>query len=168
MMRPLPRITCRLFAFACLLAFMSGNQGVAQQPPEYGAPITLAQAKKVMAAAEAEADRQGWPVAIAVVDTHGVLVLFQRLENTQYGSVQVALDKAKTAALFRRESKVFQDLIAEGGAGLRILTLPDALPLEGGLPILVDGKVIGGIGVSGVRSDQDADVGRAGLRALAP
>lgn len=150
------------------LALIPASWSAAQEPPQYGMPISLAQAKAVMAAAEVAADQQGWPVAIAIVDTHGVLVMFQRLENTQYGSVRVALDKAKTAAMFRRETKIFEDVIAQGGSGLRLLSLPGALPLEGGLPIIVDGKVVGGIGVSGVRSEQDAEVCRAGLEALQP
>lgn len=156
----------RWFAIALFVASFSPLTVAAQQPPEYGLPIDLPTAKKVMAAAEAEATKQGWPVAIAIVDTHGTLVLFQRLDNTQYGSVQVALEKASTAALFRRETKVFQDLLAEGGASLRLLKLPAAIPLEGGVPIIVDGKVIGAIGVSGVKSNEDAEVCFAGLKAL--
>ena len=135
-------------------------------PPEYGTPIALGDAKKVMAGAEAEARRKNWPVAIAIVDNAGLLVMFQRLENTQLGSVQVAIEKAKTAALFRRETKAFEERIAEGGVNLKLLRLPGGLPMEGGLPIIVGGKVIGGIGVSGVASSQDAMVGRAGLAAL--
>lgn len=152
----------------CLAPLGFPSLGIAQQPPEYGLPITLPMAQKIMAAAEAEAKRQQFPVAIAIVDTHGMLVMFQRLDNTQYGSVQVALEKASTAALFRRETRAFEEMLADGGANLRLLKLPAALPLEGGLPILVDGKVIGGIGVSGVKSTEDAEVGRAGLKALAP
>ena len=135
-------------------------------PPRYGMPIELAAAKKVMAAAEAEARKQKWPVAIAIVDNAGMLVMFQRLENTQLGSVQIALEKAKTSALFRRPTKAFEDRIAGGGVNLKLLKLPGGLPMEGGLPIIVDGKVIGGIGVSGVASSQDAMVGQAGLDAL--
>jgi uncharacterized protein GlcG (DUF336 family) len=138
------------------------------QTPAYGPDIDLAVAKTIMEAAEGEARKQQWPVAIAIVDTHGHLVMFQRLENTQYGSIQVALEKASTAAMFRRETKVFEDMIAQGGAGLKALRLPAALGVEGGVPVVVDGKVIGGIGVSGVQSTQDAEVARAGLRALTP
>ncbi len=138
----------------------------AQGLPKYGADVDLATAKKVMAAAETEAKQKGWPVAIAIVDTHGLLVMFQRLEETQHGSVEVAIEKARTAALFRRESKVFEDQIAQGGVNLKLLRLPGALGMEGGLPIIVEGKVIGGIGVSGVKSNEDAEVGRAGLTAL--
>jgi uncharacterized protein GlcG (DUF336 family) len=135
-------------------------------PPNYGAPITLDAAKKVMAAAEAEAARMNWPMVIAIVDSTGHLVMLHRMENAQYGSVKVAQRKAETALDFRRPTKVFEDAIASGGAGVRIVTMPDVLALEGGLPIMLDGKVIGAIGVSGMRSDQDAQVGRAGIAAL--
>lgn len=139
---------------------------VAAPPPPYGAPITLKQAHKIVEAAEAEAEKQGWPVAIAVVDGAGHLVLFHRLDNTQYGSVEVAIQKAKTSALFRRPTKVFEDTIAKGAENLKILGLPGATPIEGGLPIVVDGKLIGAIGVSGVKSTEDAQVATAGLAAL--
>lgn len=135
-------------------------------PPAYGEPIKLALALKVLAAAQEEADKNSWPVAIAVVDGGGHLVALHRLDNTQYGSVEVAIQKAKTAALFRRPTKVFEDILAQGGAGLRILKLPGALPLEGGVPIILDGKIIGGIGVSGVQSGQDAQIAAAGLTAV--
>lgn len=136
-------------------------------PMPYGTPINLETAQKVLASAKAEADKNGWPVAIAVVDTGGFLVAFHRLDNTQLGSVNVAIEKAKTAALFRRPTKAFQDILATGGDGLRILALPGATPLEGGVPIVVDGKIVGGIGVSGVQSSQDAQVAAGGLSALA-
>src|SRR5438046_4972868 len=95
-------------------------------PMPYGAPINLETAQKILAAAKAEAENNSWPVAIAVVDTGGSLVAFQRLDNTQLGSVDVAIAKAKTATLFRRPTKVFQDILATGGDGLRILALPGA------------------------------------------
>jgi uncharacterized protein GlcG (DUF336 family) len=120
----------------------------------------------VIAAAEAEATKNNWPVAIAVVDGAGFLVAFVRRDNTQLGSVEVALQKAKTSALFRRATKVFEENLAKGGANLKALKLPGALPVEGGLPIVVGGKIIGGIGVSGVMSTQDAQIATAGLEAL--
>ncbi len=138
----------------------------AQELPKYGSDVDLATAKKIMVAAETEAKEKGWPVAIAIVDTHGLLLVFQRLDQTQHGSVDVAIEKARTAALFRRESKVFEDMIGQGGANMKVLKLPGALGVEGGLPIIVDGKIVGGIGVSGVKSSEDAQVGRAGLKAL--
>jgi len=132
----------------------------------YGTSITLELAKKVMAAAEAEAEKNGWPMVIAIVDTAGQLVMLTRHDQAQKGSVVIAQQKAETSALFRRPTKGFQEAIATGGAQLRILAMPNVLPLEGGLPILKDGKVIGGIGVSGMQSHQDAQVGQAGLDAL--
>lgn len=136
-------------------------------PPQYGTPIDLEAARKVMAGAQAKAKQENWPVAIAIVDTAGFLVLFERLDNTQLASVQIALEKAQTSALFRRPTKAFEDRLAEGGENLKLLRLPGGLPMEGGLPILVDGKVIGAIGVSGVTSTQDGEIAQAGLDALA-
>jgi glc operon protein GlcG len=135
-------------------------------PPNYGTAITLDAAKNVMAAAEAEAARMGWPMVIAIVDSTGHLVMLHRMEQAQYGSVKIAQLKAETALDFRRPTKVFEDAIGSGGAGVRIVTMPNVLALEGGLPILQDGKVIGAIGVSGMRSDEDAQVARAGIAAL--
>ncbi len=157
-------LTNAVLAFSLTLAMSLATH--AQGLPKYGTDVDLETAKKIMTAAEAEAKQRGWPVAIAIVDTHGLLVMFQRLEETQHGSVEVAIEKARTAALFRRESKVFEDQIAQGGVNLKLLRLPGALGMEGGLPIIVDGKVVGGIGVSGVKSSEDAEVGRAGLKAL--
>lgn len=137
----------------------------AQEPIPYGAPINLETALKVVAAAEAEAKEQNWPVAITVVDGAGFLVAFHRLDNTQLGSVEVSLAKAKTAALFRRATRTYEDTLAQGGANLKVLRSP-AMPIEGGLPIIRDGKIIGAIGVSGVKSTEDAQVARAGLAAL--
>lgn len=139
-------------------------QAAGDLPPEYGASITLAQAKKVMEAAEKEAAKRGWPMVIAIVDTGGHMVTFARMDQAQMGSVKVARLKAETAAFFRRPTKVFEDGIGAGGH--RLLSLPEVLALEGGLPIMHHGKVIGGIGVSGMASPQDAEVARAGLAAL--
>jgi glc operon protein GlcG len=138
----------------------------AQEPMPYGPPITLEQAKGIMAGAEAEADKNNWPVVIAIVDTGGNLVLLQRLDNAQFGSVEVARQKAWSAAAFRRPTKVFQEAIAGGGANLRLLRLEGASPLEGGIPIAVDGQVVGAIGVSGVTSEQDAQIAQAGIDSL--
>lgn len=135
-------------------------------PPAYGPAISLDMAKKAMAGAEAEAKKNGWPVAISIVDSAGQLVMFQRLENTQYGSIDIATGKAVTSVNFRRPSKALEDAITGGGAGLRLLAVSGLTPLEGGVPIMADGKIIGGIGVSGVTSAQDAQVARAGSDAL--
>ncbi|MEW4490801.1 heme-binding protein [Thalassoglobus sp. JC818] len=136
------------------------------QPPAYGESISLTDAKAVMAAAEEYARSNNWPVAITIVDNAGFLVMFQRLENTQLGSVEIAIQKAKTAALFRRSTKAFEDRVAEGGVNLKLLRLPGGLPMEGGLPIIVDQKLIGAIGVSGVTSTQDGMIAQAGIDAI--
>lgn len=138
-----------------------------QIPPRYGPPITLARAKAVMAAAEAEAMRQGWPMVIAIVDSTGHLVLLERLDQAQYASVIIAQAKAETALNFRRPTKSFEEAITAGGMGLRLLGVANLMPLEGGLPLLVNGEVVGAIGVSGMQSSQDAQVARAGIGALA-
>ena len=138
----------------------------AQAPPPYGLPISLDQAKKAMASAEAEARKNNWSVVITIVDSGGNVVMLQRLDNTQFGSIEVARSKAYTAVAFRRPTKVFQDLVGHGGANLRLLKLEGASVLEGGVPIVVDGKIIGAIGVSGVTSQQDAQIATAGADAL--
>ena len=148
------------------LAIAAVSSARAQAPTPYGEPISLEDARKVIAAAEAEAKKNSWPVAIAIVDGSGHLVAFARLENTQLGSVEVALEKAKTAALFRRPTKVFEDTLAMGGVNLKLLKLPGALPIEGGVPIIQGGKVIGAIGVSGVKSIEDGQIAAAGLKAF--
>jgi glc operon protein GlcG len=142
---------------------------MAQQtaPPStpYGAPITLTAAKQAMAAAEAEAAKNGWGVAIAIVDSGANLVMLHRLDNAQLSSVRIAEAKAKTAAEFRRPTKVFEDAVAGGGIGLRVLTF-GASVAEGGVPIVSNGTIIGAIGVSGVQSHQDAQVAQAGADAV--
>ena len=135
-------------------------------PPPYGPGITLDQAKKAMAGAEAEAKKNNWPVVITILDSGGNVVLVQRLDGAQFGSVEVSRDKAYSAVAFRRPTKAFEDVLAQGGAGMRLLNLKGASLLDGGLPIVVDGKIVGGIGVSGVTGAQDAQIGKAGVDAL--
>ncbi len=134
---------------------------------KYGPDIELDLAEKIMASAKAEAAEQGWPVCIAIVDNHGVLVMLCRMPQTQLGSIEVAQQKAATAARFRRPSFFFEDALSKGGGNMKWLQLPGCLPIEGGLPIVQEGQVIGGIGVSGVLSTQDAEVAQAGLAVLA-
>jgi glc operon protein GlcG len=153
-----------LVALTALLAGMS--IAPAQTPPPYGPPITLEMAKKVIAAAEAEAQKNSWPVAVAVIDSGGHLVALHRLDNTQLISIRVSESKAHTALSFKLPTKALEEAVAAGGAGTRLLALNNIAPFEGGLPIVVDGKIIGAIGVSGVLSAQDAQVARAGLAAL--
>lgn len=132
----------------------------------YGSPIPLAEAKRALAGAQAEAVKNKWSVVIAIVDAGGHLVLLERMDTTQYGSVDVAQEKAKSAVAFRRSTKAFQDGVAAGGEGLRILKLSGSMPIEGGLPIVVGGKIVGAIGVSGVTSAQDGQIAAAGVAAL--
>ena len=134
-------------------------------PPPYGPPITIDTAKKAAAAALAEAKKGNWYMAVAVVDISGTLVYYEKMDNTQTGSATVAIDKARTAALFKRPSKAFQDGVAAGGAGLRILGLHGATPVEGGVPIFVNGQIVGAIGVSGDSAEHDGICAQAGAAA---
>ena len=136
----------------------------AQQRPPYGAAINLEAAKKVGAAAVAEARKNNWNVAIAVVDNHGLLVYYEMLDDTQTASATIALEKARTSATYRRPTKELEDGIA--GGRVAILGLPGATPIEGGLPLVVGGKMISAIGVSGVTSPQDGMEAKAGTEAL--
>jgi uncharacterized protein GlcG (DUF336 family) len=152
---------------ACLIALLAACPARAQtQPPPYGPPITLENARKIMAAAEAEATKNNWAVVIAIIDSGGYIVMLHRRDDVQLSSLEIAQGKAKTALMFKRPSKVLDDAISSGNGGLRFLALKDIVPLEGGLPIVSDGKIIGAIGVSGVLSSQDAQVARAGLDAI--
>ena len=137
---------------------------VAPPSTPYGAPISLAAAKQAMAAAEACAAKNGWAVAIAIVDSGANLVMLHRLDNAQLSSARIAQAKAKTAAEFRRPTKVFEDAVAGGGVGLRVLTF-GASVAEGGVPIVSGGAIVGAIGVSGVQSHQDAQIAQAGADA---
>jgi uncharacterized protein GlcG (DUF336 family) len=157
------KIGLAALAAAFALAFAITAQA---QVPQYGADITLEQAKMAVAAGQAEARKNNWPVAVAVVDNHGYLVAYEKMDNTQTASVQVSIDKAVSAATYRRSTKVFQDALAGGGAGLRVLNLRGASSVEGGLPIVVGGKIIGAVGVSGVNADQDGIVAKAGADAV--
>lgn len=156
---------------ALLLLTLSVGLVVSELPAQvvdlaYGAPIPLADAKRILAAAQAEAGKNKWNVAIAIVDSGGHLVAFERMDTTQFGSIDVALEKARTAVAFRRPSKAFQDNVAAGGEGVRVLKLPGATPIEGGLPLVVGGKIVGAIGVSGVMSSQDGQIAAAGAGAV--
>ena len=155
-------------AIGTALVFTAATAGAQAPPPPpaYGPGITLDQAKKAMAGAEAEAKKNNWPVVITILDSGGNLVMSQRLDGAQFGSVEVAREKAYSAVAFRRPTKAFEDVLAQGGASLRLLNLKGASMLDGGLPIVVDGKIVGGIGVSGVTGAQDAQIGKAGVDAL--
>ncbi len=126
--------------------------------------LTLDVARKLTAVAEAEASKNNWTMVIAVVDDGGNLILLEKMDGTQIGSIEVALQKAKTAIAFKRPTKSFEEKVAGGRTAL--LGLPNAVPIEGGLPLIVDGQFIGAIGVSGGASDQDGIVAKAALDAL--
>jgi glc operon protein GlcG len=149
-----------------LMFTLGASSALAQMPNPYGAPISVENAKTAAAAALAEARKNNWTMAVAVTDIGGDLVYFEKMDGTQTGSVNVALGKARTAALFKRPSKVFQDILAGGGSGLRILGLEGVVPIEGGVPLVMDGKIVGAIGLSGATSDQDGQCARAGAEAV--
>ena len=135
-------------------------------PPSYGSPISLEQAQKVAAAAMAHAAKNKWPEAIAIVEPNGQLVYYAKMDDTLYGSMKVALNKATSAAMFRRPTNVFHDLLAKGPQFTYLLQLEGANSVPGGIPIVVGGKIIGGIGCSGVTGAQDIEICEAGLAAL--
>jgi uncharacterized protein GlcG (DUF336 family) len=136
-----------------------------QLPQAYGLPIDVETARRVAAAAIACAHRQGWTVAVAIVDPGGDLVFFERIDHTQAAGSKIAQEKARTAVRFKRATKLFEDAVSSGRHA--ILGLPDVTPLEGGIPLIVDGAIIGAIGVSGVTSQQDGVCAQAGVDALA-
>lgn len=139
--------------------------GVAQgQAPSYGADVTVDQAKKIAAAALVEARKNSWNVAIAIVNTHGVLVYYEKMEDTQTASPTIAIEKARTAAMYRRPTRALEEVINKGRHAA--LNLSNVMPISGGLPISSAGKIIGAIGVSGVTSDQDEQIARAGVDIL--
>ena len=153
-------------ALAVVLVLSSASVLRAQGAMSYGTPITAEMAKKIAAPAIAEARKNQWSMALAIVDTHGELVYFERMDDTQVGSVDVAISKAKSAARFKRPTKAFQDALAAGGEGLRILALNGAIPVDGGLPLVSGGKIVGAIGMSGGTSAQDGQAAAAGAAAI--
>jgi glc operon protein GlcG len=136
------------------------------RPLEYGAPISLEKAKVVMAAAEAEARANDWPMVIAIVDSGGHLVMLHSFDHAQHGSVAIAQEKARCAVNFKRATKTIEDAVAQGGLNLRMLATPGVVPLEGGVPLIAEGRIAGAIGVSGMRSNQDGQVAEAGAKAM--
>jgi glc operon protein GlcG len=151
--------TLIVVATACLCAANASAQLATKRS------LTLEAARHIAAAAEKEAVANKWNVVIAVVDDGANLIYLQRMDETQIGSVEVAQEKARTAIKFKRPSKALEDAVAGGRTA--ILKLPGALPVEGGVPITVDGKIIGAIGVSGVTSQQDGQIAKAGADAAA-
>ncbi|MDZ7779772.1 MAG: heme-binding protein [Gemmatimonadota bacterium] len=149
-----------VFAAAMLLLTAPGADGQLLDKQV----VSLDAARTMMAAAEAEANRNDWPVAIAIVDAAGELILFQKLDGTQAASIDIAIDKARTAARLKRPTKALEDAISSGRTALA--AVDGILPLQGGVPITVGGEVIGAVGVSGVTSQQDEQVAEAGVEAL--
>ena len=154
-----------LGSFASIAMTLAAG-ALAQSSTPYSTPIGTDAAKKIASAAIAECKKNNWFMAVAVTDNNGDLVHFEKMDNTQIGSINVSIGKAKSAALFRRPTKAFQDVLAAGGEGLRILSLQGAVPIEGGLPIIVDGKIIGAVGCSGGSSAQDGQACKAGIDGL--
>ena len=154
-----PRVLPQVLGVA-LLALLAAPVS-AQQRPDYGTPVTTAQAKKIAAGVIAECASNKWNVAVAVVDTGGHLVYFERIDNTQTASMDIAILKARAAATYRRPTRAFANAIAKGGPA--VMTLPGVIASPGGEPIMVGGKVTGGVGVSGVLGDQDEQCAKAGL-----
>ena len=152
-------------ALALTILFFAAS-AKAQMPNPYGTPISLDNAKKAAEPALAEARKNNWTMAVAIVDTHGTLVYFEKIDNTQNGSAQLAMDKARSAANFKRPTKAFQAALAAGGDGLRILAIAGALPVEGGYPLVIDGKIVGAIGMSGGTSAQDDQCAKVGADTL--
>jgi uncharacterized protein GlcG (DUF336 family) len=128
--------------------------------PDYGPSVTVTQAKKIAAGVIAECTKNNWNVAVAIVDPHGFLVYFERMENTQYASMDIAIGKAKAAATYRRPTRVFADVINKGGPATA--TLPGVFASPGGVPLMHEGKVIGAVGASGATGDQDEQCSKAG------
>jgi len=159
------RVMIRLVAAAAIL-FCGLAMARAQMPNPYGASVSLENAKKAAAPALAEAEKNHWNMAVAIVDTGGNLIYYEKMDNTQLGSANVAIEKARTAALFKRPSKALQDALAAGGDGLRVLSLKGVTAVEGGIPLVMDGKIVGAIGVSGGTSAQDGQCAKAGADVL--
>lgn len=153
-----------LFALMVSVSALAPSLLAQSLPNAYGAPIGVDTAKRTAQAAIAEAKKNGWTVAAAVVDTGGALVYFERIDGTQTGSSDVAQAKARSAAAFKRPTKAFEDALAGGRQA--ILSLPGAVALEGGVPLLLDGKIVGALGVSGATSQQDGVCALAGAAIL--
>jgi uncharacterized protein GlcG (DUF336 family) len=147
----------------CLGAIGSPAQAQ-QMPTPYGAPVSLEQARTIVAGARRAADQRRFSMAFAVVEPGGQLVLFEKMDGTQYGSEVVAQEKARTAARFKRPSKAFSDAVAAGRVA--VLSLPGIVAIEGGIPIVVQGRIVGALGVSGGTSEQDGEIAAIALSGI--
>ena len=146
------------------LALIATTAAAQDQRPGYGPDVSLAAAKKIAAGVIAECQKNNWSIAVAVVDTHGTLMYFEKMEDTQYASADIAIAKARAAATFRRPTRVFMDVINKGSPATG--TLPGVIGSPGGVPIMVGGKVTGAAGVSGVTGDQDEQCSKAGVAGM--
>src|SRR5215831_8726263 len=155
-----PRWTKTLVVLILISCFFGTEAQMLPNP--YGTPISNESAKKAAAAAIAEAVKNHWAMAVAVVDPNGTLIYYEKMDNTQLGSADVAVEKARSAARFKRPTKAFQDALAAGGAGVRILGLPGAVPVEGGIPLIAEGRIVGAIGLSGDTSEHDGQCAAVG------
>ena len=151
---------------ALMVLVLSMAARAQQWPFPYGAGVSVEAARKIAAAAVAEAKKNGWKVAAAIVDPSGTLVFYEKMDDTQTGSAHVAIEKARSSALFRRPTKTFEDGV--NGGKTNLLGLPGAVPLEGGLPLVAEGRVIGAVGVSGATSQQDGVCAKAGAETVGP
>jgi uncharacterized protein GlcG (DUF336 family) len=155
-----------LLLAVCVMVVSPALVQAQQMPNPYGAPVTTEVAKKAATAALAEARKNGWVVYATVVDLTGTVAYVERIDNVQFGSAEVSLEKARTSVAFKRPSKAIEDTVL--GGKIQYLKLPGSIPLEGGVPLLVDGKIVGAIGVSGATSAQDGQCARAGADAVSP
>jgi uncharacterized protein GlcG (DUF336 family) len=153
--------TLQYLAVSLGLAALAPSASAQEQRPGYGPSLTTATAKKIAAGTIAECQKNNWNIAVAVVDTAGGLVYFERMEDTQTASLDIAIMKAKAAATYRRTTRAFADVISKGGPA--IMTLPGVVASPGGVPVFVGGKVTGAVGVSGVTGDQDEQCAKAGI-----
>ena len=160
-----PKITMKVL-LVLLFAMAIAGSAIAQMPNPYGPSISLEAAKKVATPALAEAAKNSWNIAVAIVDPSGNLVYYEKMDNTQLGSAHIAVEKARTAAMFKRPTQAFQDALAKGGENLRTLSLPGVVAAEGGIPLVSDGKIVGAIGVSGMTSAQDNQCAKAAAESL--
>jgi len=155
-----------IVALAACAAILFSVEARAQTPDTYGEPINLENAKKAAGAAAAEAKKNNWAMCITVVAPSGDLIYFERMDNCQYASITISQHKARAAATYRRSIKTFAERIAQGGAGLTVLTLDGMIASDGGFPLVMGGKVVGAIGCSGGTGDQDGKSCQAGVDAL--
>lgn len=158
-------LTSLAIGAAVLLAADAGAQAP-PAPPAYGETLNIETAKKAAAAAVAEAAKNNWTMCVAVAAPSGDLVYFERMDNCQFGSIAISQHKAKAAAVFKRPTKVFEDRIASGGAGIAAITLDGVIGSEGGIPIVVGGKIVGAMGCSGGTGQQDGVACQAGVNAV--